>query len=122
MIARFVILTHDHPHLHWDLMLEDETSLLTWRLSEEPNRTGSIPAEALPPHRKHYLDYEGPVSGNRGSVTRWDAGTYEVTHQSEYELSIVLNGEKLHGPATLSQLDSNGKWKLQLSTEDSSDS
>jgi len=24
-----------------------------------------------------YLDYEGPVGGGRGTVTRWDGGEYE---------------------------------------------
>lgn len=28
-------------------------------------------------HRRLYLDYEGPISGDRGSVRRVDAGTYE---------------------------------------------
>lgn len=77
-MPRYVILTHDHPFLHWDFMLEAGGVLRTWRLLDEPaaGRTGR--AEALADHRVAYLDYEGPVSGGRGSVARWDHGTYDV--------------------------------------------
>ena len=76
MVRRFVILKHDHPFLHWDLLLEEESSARTWRLLRKPCLLEPIPAEPLPPHRLMYLDYEGPVSGNRGSVERVLKGTY----------------------------------------------
>jgi hypothetical protein len=77
-MPRFVILEHDHPELHWDLMLESGTALRTWRLTRPPETPGeAVEALALPDHRLHYLDYEGPVSGGRGAVTRWDAGRFE---------------------------------------------
>ncbi|HBE68769.1 MAG TPA: hypothetical protein DDW52_11540 [Planctomycetaceae bacterium] len=37
----------------------------------------SVSAERLIDHRRHYLTYEGPVSGNRGEVKRVASGTYE---------------------------------------------
>ncbi|MDG2388292.1 MAG: DNA polymerase ligase N-terminal domain-containing protein [Planctomycetaceae bacterium] len=114
MTSRFVILTHDHPHLHWDLMLEQETSLRTWRLNEDPNNSGPITAEELSNHRKHYLDYEGPVSGNRGTIVRWDMGTYETVADSEYQLEIKLAGEKIHSQAVLSRNPQNDCWEFQL--------
>jgi hypothetical protein len=114
MTSRFVILTHDHPHLHWDLMLEQETFLRTWRLSEEPNKIGSIMAEELPSHRKHYLDYEGPVSGNRGTVLRWDIGTYQTLSDSENQIEIKLAGEKIHSLAVLSRKTQDDCWEFQL--------
>jgi hypothetical protein len=76
-MPRFAILDHDWPTRHWDLLLEDGDVLLSWRLLAEPGVGQSIPAERNVDHRKRYLDYEGPVSGGRGSVTRWDAGTFE---------------------------------------------
>jgi hypothetical protein len=76
-MPRFVILEHDHPELHWDLMLEAGGVLRTWRLAQPPTAGAAIKAVALGDHRLHYLDYEGPVSGGRGTVTRWDRGTYE---------------------------------------------
>ena len=71
---RFAILTHDHPFPHWDLLLEAGETCRTWRLLANPDSEGPIPAEILPDHRVFYLDYEGPVSGNRGTVLQWDSG------------------------------------------------
>ncbi len=71
---RFVLLEHDHPVRHWDFLIEDGSGLASWRLSEFPAPENRVPATALPVHRRLYLDYEGPVSGNRGMVTRRDAG------------------------------------------------
>ncbi len=76
-MPRFVILEHDHPALHWDLMLEAGDVLRTWRLAAPPMNSHAIEATALGDHRHMYLDYEGPVSGNRGSVRRWDAGAFD---------------------------------------------
>ena len=82
-MPRFVILCHDPApdttqRLHWDLMLETENALRTWALSEEISSGVSVSARQLAHHRKAYLDYEGPVSGNRGSVHRWDHGVYDL--------------------------------------------
>lgn len=74
---RFVILEHDHPFLHWDLLLEDSNALRSWRLLAPLKTDCWLAAEKLPDHRKIYLDYEGPVSGNRGHVHRVAAGHFE---------------------------------------------
>ncbi len=58
-------------------MLEAGDSLLTWALETWPVTTGAIAAWRLSSHRSAYLDYEGPVSGNRGQVTRIDAGLHK---------------------------------------------
>ncbi len=100
-MPRFVVLTHDHPFLHWDFMLEQGESLRTWRLSAEPNSGEEISAEPLSDHRLEYLVYEGPVSGDRGEVTQWDRGEYEVIEESQDKLSVQLHGEKLKGRTTL---------------------
>lgn len=100
-MPRFVILIHDHPHLHWDFMLESDGALRTWRLESPPEPGREIPAEPLADHRIAYLDYEGPVSGNRGEVRRWDAGTYEVVSETAAELAVTLRGSKVRGRATL---------------------
>ena len=76
-MPRYVILTHDHPFPHWDLMLESGDALATWRLLDAPAAGRVCRAEKLPDHRSMYLDYEGPVSGGRGVVARWDHGTYD---------------------------------------------
>ncbi|WP_437201798.1 DNA polymerase ligase N-terminal domain-containing protein [Planctomicrobium sp. SH664] len=102
-MPRFVILTHDWPFLHWDLMLESEKGLLTWRLRQEPSSWTAepIPIEPLPDHRPEYLTYVGPVSGNRGTVTRWDQGTFEYSFAPEGTLHLVLAGDFLAGDLTI---------------------
>lgn len=96
-MPRFVILTHDWPFPHWDLMLESGETLRTWRLLDEPGPGRCIAAEPLPDHRKAYLDYEGPVSGNRGRVARWDTGEFTWTASSDDALSLRLHGERFSG-------------------------
>ena len=50
--------------------------LKAWRLTAEPTDATDTPATANHDHRRHYLDYDGPVSGGRGTVTRVAVGTY----------------------------------------------
>ena len=100
-MSRFVILTHDHPFLHWDLMLEDDLILRTWRLLSSPDSAHEIAAEQLPNHRLFYLDYEGSVSNNRGNVKRFDAGEYEIVEESEQLLILSLDGNHIQGKYTL---------------------
>jgi hypothetical protein len=109
-MLRFVILTHDHPHLHWDLLLEvpGQEALSTWRLEKPPAPGEIIKAQALPDHRRVYLDYEGPISEGRGEVERWDAGEYELLSQSAAEKKLRLRGIRLQGGATLNRDDSGG--------------
>jgi hypothetical protein len=112
-MPRFVILEHDHPFLHWDFMLEAGDGLRTWRLLARPEAGKTIPAEALGEHRKAYLDYEGPLSGNRGAVKRWDAGTFEWQTQAAELVAVHLTGQALRGRAAL-QRTAAGEWSFVL--------
>lgn len=112
-MPRFVVLEH-HPGragpqaLHWDLMLEGPTGLATWACPQ-PLRVG-IP-QCLPrldDHRADYLDYLGPISGERGLVTRWDTGTYQVERDDETGLWLRLDGQRLRGPLRLRRSADSG--------------
>ena len=74
---RFTILEHDHPFLHWYLLIQDGNVLTACRLLQRPKAGCWIEAEALPDHRLMYLDYEGPVSNNRGHVVQFTTGVLE---------------------------------------------
>lgn len=100
-MPRFVILEHDWPTRHWDLLLEDGDVLLAWRLRAEPEPGARVPAERNADHRKLYLDYEGPISGERGRVTRWDWGEFEWVKQMIEEVEIILRGERICGGVCL---------------------
>ena len=109
-MPRFVVLTHDHPFPHWDLMLEAGEALRTWRLLQAPDSTGNVDAEPLPDHRLHYLDYEGPVSGGRGEVKQWDRGVYALLDESPARIDIRLQGEILAGRYVLQLQDQ--RWSF----------
>lgn len=114
--AKFVVLVHDWPELHWDLMLEKQASLRTFRLSHPPNHPGAVFAEPLPDHRKVYLEYEGEVSGNRGTVTRWDRGAYELLSETDRRMEIRLTGERLTGTAVLSREAGDDDWTFAFTS------
>jgi hypothetical protein len=118
-MPRFVVLEHDHPAgLHWDLMFQQGSVLATWSLPLPPGADHEVAAESLADHRLDYLDYEGPVSGDRGSVTRWDAGTYRVVRQTESQWVVVLSGEKLVGRVELDRLpDRPDGWRVRFALE-----
>ena len=112
-MLRFVVLTHDHPTLHWDFMLEHGTRLRTWRLAQPPDADSPIDAEPLGDHRLAYLDYEGPVSGGRGEVHRWDHGEFEAIESTPERIVVRLSGARLRGEVSLERLHRSGKWKFR---------
>ena len=114
-MPRFVILRHELAadavlRLHWDLMLEEESTLRTWQLLEEPSGRATISATQLADHRKLYLDYEGPISGNRGHVHRWDQGVYEMLREDDRQITVRLSGRKINGVATLTRRADPADW------------
>ena len=111
-MPRFVVLTHDHPFLHWDLMLEQNGRLRTWRLLGEPRAGAVVETEALPDHRIEYLDYEGPVSGGRGSVHRVEVGEYAVLRETDAGLTVRLSGRRGELLATLQAEGSPASWRF----------
>lgn len=107
---RFVWLRHTLPEDaersdHWDLMIEtcDKQRLATWAFLEDPTRSPRQAVTRLADHRTRYLDYEGPVSGNRGAVQRRDAGWCRVLRADADHWEVILEGAYLRGKLRLSQ-------------------
>jgi hypothetical protein len=113
-MPRYAILEHDHPVLHWDLMLEVGPALRTWRLSAPPLPGQTVAAEASFDHRLAYLDYEGPVSGGRGTVTAWDRGTFEGAADGPQRVVVRLRGGRLCGTLHLERAGGPA-WSLEVS-------
>ncbi len=116
MAGRFVILRHEgssgyKPGVHWDLMLEFGTSLRTWAMVELPQADRVIDAERIADHRLAYLDYEGPISGDRGTVSRCDEGEFQTVSDLPDELLVVLRGRRLQGRLTLRHRDDGTAWR-----------
>jgi hypothetical protein len=112
-MPRFVILEHDHPELHWDLMLESGCVLWTWRLASHPYFGQPIRAVRTFDHRLIYLEYEGPISGGRGAVVCWDRGTFSWDTQTEERIQVRLEGDVLRGVLRLDLMDGED-WQVEL--------
>jgi DNA polymerase Ligase (LigD) len=124
-MPRFVILRHENPSatppVHWDFMLESGSVLQTWALESEPAAGHEIVANQLADHRLVYLDYEGPITQNRGSVTQWDAGQYTIVGSEatltagRLEFAVELRGRRLTGTARLTRPNfETQRWMFSL--------
>ena len=109
-MLEFVILFHQLPpdstrSDHWDLMLRVADKLRTWALAENPLVTAQTTGEELEDHRIDYLNYEGPVSGGRGTVSRVASGRYQL-----------LTGElNLDDWSAVLEFDSGDQLNVELS-------
>lgn len=131
-MPRFVLLRHETPTdaprpSHWDFMCERDGELITWAIEQLPtvwaaplaraipdSTSDTVAALALPAHRLAYLDYEGPVSGDRGHVTRSDSGEYEVIAWEQDALELELHGERVRGRVQLTRhaAKTGEAWRL----------
>jgi hypothetical protein len=106
---RFVILEHEWNGVHWDFLVEDGPSLRTWAVDEPIVVGKDIPARALLPHRRVYLDYEGAVSGGRGTVRRWDSGVCVVLEWGEDLTRLEVRGDQLVGSVEFRNVEEEGR-------------
>ncbi len=103
---------------HWDLMLESGESLRTWALADEPHYGDPISADLLPDHRLPYLDYEGPISAERGSVTRWTEGEFEFECDTTMECIVRLRDGRLPGKVSLTrEVAATQRWTAVFSAD-----
>jgi hypothetical protein len=107
-----VILQHNWPNLHWDLLLEAGGVLRAWRLLSEPRAECCVAAEPNFDHRLTYLDYEGEISGGRGIVSRWDAGLFIWIADEPERVAFQLRGERFSARAEIKR-DGAG-WLFRL--------
>ena len=119
-MPRFVVLEHVFQGIHWDFMLEVGAALRTWAIDLPIEPGLDLPARSLPDHRLAYLDYEGPVSGDRGSVRALARGTYAVRRWSDDSVVVDLEGATFSGTVTLRRaetrtaLGSLDSWTFRL--------
>jgi len=96
-------------------MFEDGESLRTWALSREPFTAEELEAEQLSDHRLAYLEYEGPVLGDRGSVTRWDQGKYRLKKETPDVWQAEMHGARILGSLTLvRKTKGNHFWRVSF--------
>ena len=120
MTPRFVVLCHRFPlrscrASHWDWMFEHGSVLHTWSARRWPAADG-VESIRLSDHRIDYLEYEGRVSGDRGSVRRVLRGRYRlVVALPAYRLMSIL-GPDVTGRVALQRLSPEDRepdrWRL----------
>ncbi|HSV98726.1 MAG TPA: DNA polymerase ligase N-terminal domain-containing protein [Sedimentisphaerales bacterium] len=115
MVRRFVIQEHTTPEgVHWDLMLEQDGALTTFRLEQEPAYclTHEARAEKIFDHPLRFLTYEGPVQRETGKVRIADSGVYLRRDDRDGLLTLELNGAILRGDFVLIRLN-NAEWRFK---------
>lgn len=95
-------------------MLEHRGVLLTWQLPRQPGSTSDLPLTAIRigDHRLAYLEYEGPVSGDRGFVERVDSGALQVRQLTDGAVCFQLAGGRLGGAFELVRAKGD-EWHFQ---------
>lgn len=131
---RFVVQMHDATRLHYDLRLELGGALKSWAVPKGPSLMPGDKrlAVMVEDHPMDYRNFEGVIpEGNYGAgpVMIWDEGFYcskETCSREENErilaqglkkghISIVLNGQKLHGRFALAKIqgaEEENSWLL----------
>jgi hypothetical protein len=119
-MPRFVILEHSgtatyKPGVHWDLLIEWGETLLAWELLAPLNISAAQSVAQLPNHRQIYLDFEGELTDNRGSVQQWDKGNYSLVNNSDAEFTFQIDGKRVCGTMKLKrESQSTTTWQLTL--------
>lgn len=113
--SRYVIQEHQASDgVHWDLMLQRDDCLWTWRMDRPPVKIGDapLPLEKIADHPLRFLTYEGPVQNGTGSVRIADHGTIELTEQTPDLLTVAFDGQHLKGRFNLRKTDTAQHWTL----------
>jgi hypothetical protein len=95
---------------HYDLFLEEANALKSWRLDSPSFQTPQA-ARQTKDHRGIYLDFEGELSGGRGTVKIWDTGTYLVDRWTEKHIRIALVGRQVRTRLRLDLSEEGGGGK-----------
>jgi hypothetical protein len=118
-----VVLRHDLPdgshHFDW-LIAQDQNGtmpLRSFRIAQalhELRPSETLSANNIQDHRPAYLNYEGPVSGERGTVKQVARGTIRVSGKSMVEIRWGQSPENRPGMIQALQLvrEKNLSWKV----------
>lgn len=120
-IRKFVIQEHTTAaDKHWDIMLQSDNWLQTWRLNCPPEKISEQPvnAEKIFDHPLKFLTYQGPVQNQTGTVYTVEKGTYIIENQTEKQMELNMHGKILNGKFTLTKTNLQN-WLFQKNTKHS---
>jgi bifunctional non-homologous end joining protein LigD len=121
--TRFVIQEHHARRLHWDVRLERDGVLVSWAVPKglpTDNETVRL-AVQTEDHPLEYLDFHGEIPAGEyggGTMTIWDAGTYETEKWHRREVAVVFHGERARGRYLFLRTNREGEkdaWLLRRS-------
>ena len=120
---RFVIQEHHARRLHWDVRLERDGVLASWAVPKGlPPEPGVVRlAVRTEDHPIEYLKFSGEIPAGEyggGSMTIWDAGTYETEKWNRREVIVRMAGRRAQGRYVFIRTEREGEkdsWLLQRS-------
>lgn len=116
--ASFVIQEHHARRLHYDFRLEHDGVLVSWAIPKGVPTDGHSNHLAVQTedHPLEYGSFEGEIPKGEygaGTVTIWDAGTYELEKWRDgEEVIITLHGEK-HGSHRYALIHTGGEGRAE---------
>ena len=135
---RFVVHKHAARRLHYDFRLEADGVLKSWAVPRGPSANPRDKRLAIrtEDHPIEYADFEGTIPEGQygaGTVTVWDAGTYDNLTRDNAgaeipvaeaiqrgHLAVFLHGHKLIGGYALTRIGPAGgreRWLLVKETD-----
>ena len=116
---RMVLLRHELPDGtgHFDWMIETENaaeglvSFRVWDRIDQPG-LGVFRALRVADHRSAYLDFQGPVSAGRGSVSRVATGIVESIEDNGTSIRVQGSFPGLDATWTGRRID--GDWAFAV--------
>lgn len=115
MPKKFVI--HKHERIghkqHWDLMLESENVLITFRSDYPPEelKRNNHQLQKIFDHDPKFLNYQGPVNNGEGDIKMQDGGFFAYSIESKNLYLIEFDGDILKGNFKL-QHASDDRWEF----------
>jgi len=113
-IGKFVIQKHSKAdEVHWDLMLEGDGILQTYRLELPPEKIVQQATTAVKifDHPLKFLTYEGSVNKGKGRVEIAETGTYQLLTESKERQELQLDGKILKDKFALTQIEDD-RWEF----------
>lgn len=117
----FVVQEHHARRLHYDFRLERDGVLVSWAVPKGPPTDPRTNHLAVPTedHPLEYGAFEGTIPAGEyggGTVTIWDAGTYDLEKWREGEVIVTLHGRPDGGlggvPAKFALIRTGKDWLM----------
>ena len=117
----FVVQEHHARRLHYDFRLERDGVLVSWAVPKGPPTDPRTNHLAVPTedHPLDYGSFEGTIPAGEyggGTVTIWDAGSYELEKWRDKEVIVTLHGRTDGGlggePAKFALIKTGKDWLM----------